>query len=94
MIFLHHIDCIVIGGDWCRFFGAAEQIGRMADQGIGAPQIVTSVIVLILLNCVCYGFQGRYYSVLIANKGSASWRNLSFIYKNYAARFAIAQRIF
>lgn len=55
---LAHLGCIVFGGDWYRFFGAGEQMARMAEQGLWYPTIVTSVIVLVLLIWALYGLSG------------------------------------
>ncbi|WP_267811304.1 hypothetical protein, partial [Vibrio cholerae] len=55
---LAHIDCIAFGGDWYRFFGAGEQMARMAEQGLWYPTVVTSVIVLVLLMCALYALSG------------------------------------
>lgn len=55
---LAHVGCIVFGGDWYRFFGAGEQMARMAEQGLWYPTIVTSVIVLILFIWALYGLSG------------------------------------
>ena len=29
---LAHLGCIIFGGDWYRFFGAGEQMAKMASQ--------------------------------------------------------------
>lgn len=55
---LAHMGCIVFGGDWYRFFGAGEQMARMAEQGLWYPAIVTSFIVLVLLVWALYGLSG------------------------------------
>ncbi|WP_198033576.1 hypothetical protein [Alteromonas sp. RW2A1] len=55
---LAHLGCIVFGGDWYRFFGAGEQMARMAEQGLWYPTIVTSVIVFILLVWSVYALSG------------------------------------
>src|SRR5690606_39322494 len=55
---LAHLGCIVFGGDWYRFFGAGEQMARMAEQGLWYPTIVTSVIVMALLVWALYGLSG------------------------------------
>lgn len=55
---LAHLGCIVFGGDWYRFFGAGEQMARMAEQGLWYPTIVTSIIVLVLLIWAFYGLSG------------------------------------
>ena len=55
---LAHLGCIVFGDDWYRFFGAGEQMARMAEQGLWYPTIVTSFIVLVLLVWALYGLSG------------------------------------
>lgn len=55
---LAHLGCIVFGGDWYRFFGAGEQMARMAEQGLWYPTIVTAVIVLLLLVWALYALSG------------------------------------
>ncbi|PKH30076.1 hypothetical protein [Shewanella sp. ALD9] len=53
-----HLGCIIFGGDWYRFFGAGEQMARMAESGESYPTIVTSVLVLLLLTWSAYGLSG------------------------------------
>ncbi|MGO2012066.1 MAG: hypothetical protein ACTJH9_07055 [Pseudoalteromonas sp.] len=55
---LAHLGCIIFGGDWYRFFGAGEQMARMAEAGESYPTIVTSVLVLVLLIWSVYGLSG------------------------------------
>lgn len=55
---LAHLGCIVFGGDWYRFFGAGEQMAKMAEAGDPHPTIVTSVIVVILSTWSIYGLSG------------------------------------
>lgn len=55
---LAHLGCIFFGGEWYRFFGAGEQMARMAEQGLWYPTIVTSIIVLVLLVWTLYGLSG------------------------------------
>ncbi len=55
---LAHLGCIVFGGDWYRFFGAGEQMARMAEQGLWYPTVVTAVIVLLLLVWALYALSG------------------------------------
>lgn len=43
-----HLGCIIFGGDWYRFFGAGEQMAKLAEQGHWYPTAVTSAIVIIL----------------------------------------------
>lgn len=55
---LAHLGCIVFGGDWYRFFGAGEQMARMAEQELWYPTVVTAVIVLLLLVWALYALSG------------------------------------
>ena len=55
---LLHVGCIIFGGDWYRFFGAGEQMARLAEQGDPYPTIVTSVISAALLAFAGYAFSG------------------------------------
>ncbi|GAB2935114.1 hypothetical protein [Rheinheimera gaetbuli] len=55
---LAHLGCIVFGADWYRFFGAGEQMARMAEQGLWYPTVVTSAIVLLLVTWALYGLSG------------------------------------
>ncbi|WOH36397.1 hypothetical protein RI844_13570 [Thalassotalea fonticola] len=53
-----HLGCIIFGGDWYRFFGAGEQMARMAEDGHWYPTVVTSIIVLILSVWSLYALSG------------------------------------
>lgn len=55
---LAHLGCIVFGADWYRFFGAGEQMARMAEQGLWYPTMVTLLIVLVLMVWALYGLSG------------------------------------
>lgn len=55
---LAHLGCIIFGGDWYRFFGAGEQLAKMADEGHWYPSVVTSVIVIVLTIWSFYGLSG------------------------------------
>ncbi|WP_445769254.1 hypothetical protein [Rheinheimera sp.] len=55
---LAHLGCIIFGADWYRFFGAGEQMARMAEQGLWYPTIMTFVIVLLLLLWGLYALSG------------------------------------
>ena len=55
---LAHLGCIVFGGSWYRFFGAGEQMAKMADHGDWYPTVVTSFIVLVLTIWSLYGLSG------------------------------------
>jgi hypothetical protein len=51
-----HIGCIYFGASWYRYFGAGEQMAKMADQGSIQPTIITTCIVLILAIWSFYAF--------------------------------------
>ena len=53
-----HVGCIIYGAEWYRFFGAGEEMARMAEAGSSQPTIVTSVLVLILSSWALYGLSG------------------------------------
>ncbi|EGM79048.1 hypothetical protein Rhein_0906 [Rheinheimera sp. A13L] len=55
---LAHLGCIVFGADWYRFFGAGEQMARMAEAGHWYPTAVTSVLVVVLGLWSLYGLSG------------------------------------
>ncbi|MBU1309987.1 MAG: hypothetical protein KKE30_10690 [Gammaproteobacteria bacterium] len=55
---LAHLGCIVFGADWYRFFGAGEQMARMAEQGLWYPTVMTSVIVVLLVIWAMYALSG------------------------------------
>ncbi len=55
---LVHLGCIIFGGDWYRFFGAGEQMAKMAEQGHWYPTAVTSVIVVVLSLWSLYALSG------------------------------------
>ena len=55
---LAHLGCIIFGGDWYRFFGAGEQMARMAEDGHWYPTVVTLIIVLVLLVWSLYALSG------------------------------------
>ena len=55
---LAHLGCIIFGGDWYRFFGAGEQMAKMAEAGDSHTTIVTSILVLILSIWSVYGLSG------------------------------------
>jgi hypothetical protein len=53
---LIHLGCIYFGASWYRFFGAGEQMAKLAEQGSLQPTIVTSGIVLVLTIWSIYAF--------------------------------------
>lgn len=55
---LAHLGCILFGAPWYRFFGAGEQMARMAEQGLWYPTVMTSVIVLLLVIWALYALSG------------------------------------
>ena len=55
---LLHIGVILGGPDWYRFFGAGEEMAKMAEQGMLYPTILTSGIVLVLAIWSYYAFAG------------------------------------
>lgn len=56
-----HVGCIIFGASWYRFFGAGEEMARMAEQGSATPTLVTLAIVSILLIWSAYAFSGAGY---------------------------------
>lgn len=56
-----HFAIIIGGGNWYRFFGAGEDMARMAENGSLIPTVVTSFIALILVLWGLYGFAGAGY---------------------------------
>lgn len=42
---LLHIGCILFGASWYRFFGAGQQMARLAAAGHWYPTVLTSGIV-------------------------------------------------
>ena len=55
---LLHIAVIVGGPDWYRFFGAGEQMARMAEQGSITPTLITLGIAGVLAVWSAYAFSG------------------------------------
>lgn len=53
-----HIGCIIGGPDWYRFFGAGEDMARMAERGEWTPAILTLGIAIILAIWAAYAFAG------------------------------------
>jgi hypothetical protein len=53
-----HLAVIAGGPDWYRFFGAGEQMARMAERGQLTPHLVTLGIALILAAWAAYAFAG------------------------------------
>ena len=55
---LLHVAIIIGGPSWYRFFGAGEEIARMAEQGRWRPAIITALIAICLAVCALYAFSG------------------------------------
>jgi hypothetical protein len=55
---LLHVGCIVFGAPWYRFFGAGEEMARMAGAGSWRPTIITSGITVVLLIWALYALSG------------------------------------
>jgi len=55
---LLHVGCILFGASWYRFFGAGEQMARMAATGHWYPTVLTSGIVTILSGWSLYALSG------------------------------------
>ncbi|WP_051686909.1 hypothetical protein [Microbulbifer sp. HZ11] len=53
---LLHIFIIIGGPDWYRFWGAGEEMARMAESGSTYPAIVTLFIASVLLIWSAYAF--------------------------------------
>ncbi len=53
-----HVGCIIFGGSWYRFFGAGEQMAKMAEAGHWYPTVATSVIVFLLSIWSLYALSG------------------------------------
>ncbi|MFT5571529.1 MAG: hypothetical protein ACI9FR_000446 [Cryomorphaceae bacterium] len=51
---LLHVGCILFGATWYRFFGAGEELARLAEQGSLKPTLVTSIIVIVLASWAAY----------------------------------------
>ncbi len=51
-----HIGCIIFGAPWYRFFGAGEQMAKLAEQGSIQPTLITSGIVVVLTVWSLYAF--------------------------------------
>jgi hypothetical protein len=55
---LLHVGCIVFGAPWYRFFGAGEEMARLAEAGSWRPTIITSGIAVVLLIWALYALSG------------------------------------
>ena len=55
---LAHLGCIVFGDSWYRFFGAGEQMARLAEQGSWQPTLITAGVTAVLLVWGAYALAG------------------------------------
>lgn len=55
---LLHLAVIVGGPDWYRFFGAGEDMARMAERGLWQPALMTLGIAAVLSIWALYAFAG------------------------------------
>jgi hypothetical protein len=55
---LLHLAVIAGGPDWYRFFGAGEEMARLAERGSPVPAVVTVLIALLLAIWAAYAFAG------------------------------------
>jgi hypothetical protein len=55
---LLHLGVIAGGPDWYRFFGAGEDMARMAERGSLAPALITLMIAIVLAIWAAYAFAG------------------------------------
>ncbi len=53
-----HVAVIVGGPEWYRFFGAGEEMARMAEAGSPVPALVTAAIAAVLAIWAAYAFAG------------------------------------
>jgi hypothetical protein len=58
MASLLHVAIIIGGPDWYRFFGAGEQMARMAARGSPVPTVITLGIAALLAVWMLYAFSG------------------------------------
>ncbi|MBT3315029.1 MAG: hypothetical protein HN390_10495 [Anaerolineae bacterium] len=58
LVVLLHIAIIIGGADWYRFFGAGEEMARMAEAGSWLPGIVTFGIAIVFFIWGLYAFSG------------------------------------
>ncbi len=55
---LLHVAVIIGGPDWYRFFGAGEEMARMAERGSPVPALTTLGIAALLAVWAAYAFAG------------------------------------
>ena len=55
---LAHVVIVIGGPAWYRFFGAGEQLARLAERGSPVPALVTLAIATVLAGWAGYAFAG------------------------------------
>jgi len=55
---LLHVAVIIGGPDWYRFFGAGEEMAKMAEKGLLYPTLITIGIALVLAAWAYFAFAG------------------------------------
>ena len=55
---LLHLAIIIGGPNWYRYFGAGEEIARMAAEGRWRPAIITGLVAIGLALCGLYALSG------------------------------------
>lgn len=55
---LLHVAIIFVGARWYRFFGAGEQMARLAESGHWYPPVITSGIALVLAIWALFALSG------------------------------------
>lgn len=55
---LLHVGCILFGPPWYRFFGAGEQMARLAAAGSPVPALITAGIATLLALWAAYALSG------------------------------------
>ncbi|MDQ3057454.1 MAG: hypothetical protein M3Q96_06910 [Pseudomonadota bacterium] len=55
---LLHVGCIYFGAPWYRFFGAGEEMARMAEAGSWVPGFITAGIAIVLGIWALYALSG------------------------------------
>ena len=58
LVALLHIIIVIGGASWYRFFGAGEEMAKMAEAGSFIPAIVTLSISVIFFIWAIYAFSG------------------------------------
>ena len=55
---LLHLAIIIGGPNWYRYFGAGEEVARMAAEGRWRPAIITGLVAIGLALCGLYALSG------------------------------------